>query len=168
MDRHKSELHHSNWRMGEVLKADGPRIFQIETTLNNDTYPAPFDFLMKREWEWTRQGPGASTSARPRASSRTPPAMARKIFHSIRAPHRMTSVHAGAVDPGARGDAGPERQGAHRPRRGPDRRRHDGHPVHLPLQRQLDHEPDPRDVHGARVLLQHVPRASRSCARAAC
>ena len=30
---------------------------------------------------------------------RTPPAVARKIFHSIRAPHRMTSVHAGAVDP---------------------------------------------------------------------
>ena len=87
-----------NWRMGEVLKADGPRIFQIETTLNNDTYPAPFDFLMKREWEWTAKD-RALYIGTAKSLDRTPPAMARKIFHSIRAPHRMTSVHAGAVDP---------------------------------------------------------------------
>jgi hypothetical protein len=98
MDRHASELHHSNWRMGEVLKADGPRIFQIETTLNNDTYPAPFDFLMKREWEWTAKD-RALYLGTAKGLDRTPPAMARKIFHGIRAPHRMTSVHAGAVDP---------------------------------------------------------------------
>ena len=29
----------------------GVKIFQIETTLNNDTFPAPWDFLQKREWE---------------------------------------------------------------------------------------------------------------------
>jgi len=98
MDRHKSELHHSNWRMGEVLKANGPRIFQIETTLNNDTYPAPFDFLMKREWEWSAKDRALYVGAA-KSLDRTPPALARKIFHSIRAPHRMTAVHAGAVDP---------------------------------------------------------------------
>ena len=38
MDRHKSELHHSNWRQGEVIKTHGPRIFQIETTINNNTF----------------------------------------------------------------------------------------------------------------------------------
>ena len=38
MDRHKSELHSSNWRMGEVLKNSGIKVFQIETTLNNDTF----------------------------------------------------------------------------------------------------------------------------------
>ena len=43
-----------------------------------------------------------------------------------------------------------------------------GIPYICPYNVQLDHEPDPRDVHRARLLLQPVPRASRSCARAAC
>ena len=30
----------------------GVKVFQIETTLNTDTFPSPFDFLSKREWEW--------------------------------------------------------------------------------------------------------------------
>src|SRR3954468_14221563 len=34
MDQHRSELHSSNWRMGEVIRKAGVRIFQIETTLN--------------------------------------------------------------------------------------------------------------------------------------
>jgi lactate racemase len=38
MDRHRSELHHSNWRMGKVLRDGGVKIFQIETTVNNDTF----------------------------------------------------------------------------------------------------------------------------------
>ena len=98
MDRHASELHHSNWRMGEVLKDHGPRIFQIETTLNNDTYPSPFDFLMKREWEWSPKD-RALYIATEKSLRHTPPRLARQIFHGIKAPHRMTSVHAGAVDP---------------------------------------------------------------------
>ena len=52
MDHTKSHLHHSAWRMGRLLK-DHLNIFQIETTLNNDVFPAPYDFLMKREWEWS-------------------------------------------------------------------------------------------------------------------
>ena len=52
MDQHRSELHKSTWRMGKVLVEAGVKVFQIETTLNTDTFPAPFDFLAKREWEW--------------------------------------------------------------------------------------------------------------------
>ncbi|CAG4915446.1 lactate racemase domain-containing protein [Acidithrix sp. C25] len=52
MDRHNSQLHSSNWRMGAVIKEAGIKIFQIETTLNNDTFPKQFEFLQKREWEW--------------------------------------------------------------------------------------------------------------------
>ena len=37
--------------MGKDITDTGVKIFQIETTLNNDTFPAPFDFLKKREWE---------------------------------------------------------------------------------------------------------------------
>src|SRR4029453_10339922 len=47
MDRHNSALHTSNWRMGKVITDAGVKIFQIETTLNPDTFPPPFDFLMK-------------------------------------------------------------------------------------------------------------------------
>ena len=57
MDRHNSDLHKSVWRMGKVVREHGPQIFQIETTLNTDTFPSPFDFLSKREWEWTAQRP---------------------------------------------------------------------------------------------------------------
>ena len=38
MDRHSSELHSSNWRMGKVIRDAGVKIFQIETTLNNDCF----------------------------------------------------------------------------------------------------------------------------------
>ena len=60
MDRHNSELHHSNWRMGKVIANAGVKVFQIETTINNDTFgeDGPLSVLAKREWEWTGKGPG--------------------------------------------------------------------------------------------------------------
>jgi hypothetical protein len=97
MDQHRSELHGSNWRMGEVLRGAGVKVFQIETTLNNDTFPKAFDFLMKREWEWSprdRAGFLAATTS----LKYTPPRLARQIFHSMKSPHAMTSVHAGEVE----------------------------------------------------------------------
>ena len=97
MDRHKSALHSSNWRMGKVIQESGVKIFQIETTLNNDAFPAPFDFLQKREWEWNARD-RASFVASSKALDRTPAKLRRNIFHSIKAPHRMTSVQAGEVE----------------------------------------------------------------------
>src|ERR1700729_777949 len=52
MDQERSELHSSNWRMGRLIAANGIKVFQIETTLNNHTFPTAFQFLQKREWEW--------------------------------------------------------------------------------------------------------------------
>ena len=52
MDHTKSHLHHSAWRMGRLL-AEHVKVFQIETTLNNNVFPSPYQFLMKREWEWS-------------------------------------------------------------------------------------------------------------------
>jgi hypothetical protein len=97
MDRHKSELHSSNWRMGEVLKSSGVKIFQIETTLNTDTFPSPFSFLMKREWEWTPKDRALFIGAS-KSLEMAPSKVARQIFQSIKAPHAMTSVQAGEVD----------------------------------------------------------------------
>src|ERR671914_177581 len=49
----RSAIHDSCVRMGEVLSDAGLKIFQIETTLNNNTFPSPFGFMNKREWEWS-------------------------------------------------------------------------------------------------------------------
>ncbi|MDE3086060.1 MAG: DUF2088 domain-containing protein [Acidobacteriota bacterium] len=97
MDQERSELHSSNWRMGRLIARSGVRVFQIETTLNTDTFPEQFRFLQRREWEWTARD-RAGFLASSKALERTPPRVARTIFHSIRAPHRMTSVQAGEVE----------------------------------------------------------------------
>ncbi len=99
MDQHRSELHHSNWRQGKVLRDSGITVFQIETTVNNNTfgYEGPLSMLQKREWEW---------SARDRATfigmqaglKRMTPRMRRRAFHSWQAPYELTSVQAGEVE----------------------------------------------------------------------
>ena len=64
MDQPASELHSSNWRMGRLIAESGVKVFQIETTLNNDTFPPAFEFLQKREWEWITARPGQVPAAR--------------------------------------------------------------------------------------------------------
>jgi hypothetical protein len=97
MDQHRSELHSSNWRMGRHLAASGVKVFQIETTLNNDTFPDQFRFLQRREWEWSVRD-RAGFLAVSKSLDRTPDRLARSIFQSIRAPHAVTSVQAGEVE----------------------------------------------------------------------
>ncbi|MGH9110005.1 MAG: lactate racemase domain-containing protein [Acidimicrobiales bacterium] len=97
MDAPASELHSSNWRMGRLIAASGVKIFQIETTLNNDAFPGRFAFLQKREWEWSlrdRAGFAAGAAALDRAPGR----LARQLLHSVRSPYGLTSVQAGEVE----------------------------------------------------------------------
>ena len=98
MDQHRSELHSSNWRMGRHIAAQGVKVFQIETTLNTDTFPEQFAFLQRREWEWGWRD-RAAFAAVSKALDRTPSRVARSIFHSIRAPHDLVGVNAGSVEP---------------------------------------------------------------------
>ena len=58
----------------------------------------------------------------------------------------MTSVQAGEVEAVHEVTTANVLEAAPRAGRGPDRHPDDGAAVHLPLQRELDHEPDPRDV----------------------
>ena len=97
MDRHHSELHSSNWRMGKVIADAGIRVFQIETTLNNDTFPHQMAFLQKREWEWKARD-RATYLGVTKAMSAAPARVNRSIFQSIKAPHAMTGVWAGEVE----------------------------------------------------------------------
>lgn len=99
MDRHSSELHSSNWRMGDVIRDAGVKIFQIESTLNNDTFgtEGPMSVLQKREWEWNLRD-RASFIGMKAGLDRLPSSARRKIFQSWRSPFGVTSVHAGQVD----------------------------------------------------------------------
>jgi hypothetical protein len=97
MDQQHSELHSSNWRMGAVIRDTGLKIFQIETTLNTEIFPPKFDFLAKREWEWSGRDRAlyVGTVA---ALKRMPNRMRRQLFQGMEAPHQITSVQAGEVE----------------------------------------------------------------------
>ena len=99
MDRHRSELHHSNWRQGAVIRRHGPRVFQIETTVNNNTFgrTGPLAALQKREWEWSGRD-RASFLAMQAGLKAMPAAARRRAFGSWLAPYELTSVQAGEVE----------------------------------------------------------------------
>ncbi len=99
MDQEKSELHGSNWRQGDVIKNHGPRIFQIETTVNTNMfgYDGPMSMLQKREWEWTFADRTKFAAMQAGLKPMSQPAR-RKIFHAWNAPYEMTSVQAGEVE----------------------------------------------------------------------
>lgn len=92
-----SELHSANWRMGRLIKDSGVNIFQIETTLNTNTFPESFQFLQKREWEWGIKDRMAF-AASSRALDLAPRKMARNILQGIKAPHALRTVYAGEVE----------------------------------------------------------------------
>jgi hypothetical protein len=99
MDRHRSELHHRNWRMGEVLRSAGVKVFQIETTLNNNVFgtEGPMSVLQKREWDWSPRD-RMTFVALQKGIDALPARARRAAFHQWRAPHQMTSVQAGEVE----------------------------------------------------------------------
>ena len=96
MDHEKSHLHHSAWRMGRML-SEHLNIFQIETTLNNDVFPAPYDFLTKREWEWSIKDQALMLAVR-RGLAVAPSRVKHKMFHGMRAPYGLTGIHAGETE----------------------------------------------------------------------
>ena len=100
MDRHSSELHHANWRMGEVIRKAGVQVFQIETTLNTDTFgdTGPLSVLQKREWEWTTRD-RVTFMGMKAGLDRMSASARRRIFQGWEAPYGVTSVTAGAVEP---------------------------------------------------------------------
>ncbi len=97
MDPPNSAMHGSLNRMGKIFD-ENVKVFHIESTLNNAAFPPVFDFMAKPEHEWSVVTK-ANFLANHKATSAMPRKVARRIFHSIRAPHGMTSVQAGATDP---------------------------------------------------------------------
>ena len=97
MDHKRSELHASAWRMGHVLQ-EHVKVFQIETTLNNQAFPKSFSFLTKREWEWGPRETGLYRAAK-RGLDVAPKRLRHKVFSDLTADYGVTSVQAGAVEP---------------------------------------------------------------------
>jgi hypothetical protein len=96
MDPDKSHLHHSAQRMGRLL-AQHLKVFTVETTLNNDVFPSPYDFLLKREWEWGVRDQAAMLAAR-RGLALSPGRLRHRMFQDLRAPYGITGVHAGETE----------------------------------------------------------------------
>jgi len=96
MHPERSALHHSATRMGRFL-ADKLNIFTIETTLDNHAFPSPYDFLSKREFEWSLRDQ-ATYVAVAEGLKRLPITVRRRIFQSIEAPHAPASVQAGETE----------------------------------------------------------------------
>jgi hypothetical protein len=96
MDHKKSHLHHSAWRMGRML-AEHLKIFTIETTLDNNVFGSPYDFLQKREWEWNVRDQ-ASMLAMRRGLALAPKRLRHNVFQGLRAPYGVTGVRAGETE----------------------------------------------------------------------
>ncbi|HEX9234975.1 MAG TPA: lactate racemase domain-containing protein, partial [Actinomycetota bacterium] len=96
MDPESSALHGSTARMGRLL-AEHLRVFTIETTLNNNTFPSQFGFLNKREWEWSAKDQAMFLAAR-KANEVAPSRIRREVFRRIVAPYGVTGVHAGETE----------------------------------------------------------------------
>lgn len=96
MDPEKSALHSSAWRMGRLL-AQHLKVFTVETTLNNNIFPAPYTFFNKREWEWSLRDQAMMLGAR-RGLAAAPARVKRQVFQRMGAPYGVTGVHAGETE----------------------------------------------------------------------
>jgi hypothetical protein len=96
MDPERSALHHSAARMGRLVEKS-LKVFHIETTLNNHAFGKPFEFLQKREWEWSVADQTAFLAAK-RANEKTPLHVRRQIMHAIAAPYGVTGITAGECE----------------------------------------------------------------------
>ena len=96
MDQENSELHKSNWRQGKVLRDSGIKVFQIETTVNNNTfgYDGPLAMLQKREWEWNFKDRALYLGMQA-GLNRMSTTSRRKAFQGWQSPYEITSVQAG-------------------------------------------------------------------------
>jgi hypothetical protein len=89
-----SAMHHSYDRMAGLIDSH-IKVFQIETTLNNDVFPSATRFLNKREWEWN-VGDQASYLAVRRGNGLLRPMARHRVWQATAAPYGITGVNAGA------------------------------------------------------------------------
>jgi lactate racemase len=96
MDPPRSALHGSAARMGRLV-AEHVKVFTVETTLNNETFPKQFGFLNRREWEWSVRDQAGYLAAK-KANDMAPGRLRHEVFRRIVAPYGVTGVHAGETE----------------------------------------------------------------------
>jgi hypothetical protein len=96
MDPPNSALHVSVGRMGRVFDQN-VKVFHVETTINNDAFPAVLSFMAQPEQNWTAAAKTAFLAAKG-VTDLIPRPATRRALQTIRAPHGMTSVQAGATE----------------------------------------------------------------------
>ena len=96
MDPPRSALHGSAARMGRLV-AEHVKVFTVETTLNNETFPKQFGFLNRREWEWSVRDQAGYLAVK-KANEMAPPRLRHDVFRRIVAPYGVTGVHAGETE----------------------------------------------------------------------
>jgi hypothetical protein len=92
-----SAINDSVTRMGHLLRDNGGKIFQIETTMNSETFPSQTSFLNKREWEWSAKDQALMVAAK-KANDLSPPRVRREFYRRIEAPYKVTGINAGEVE----------------------------------------------------------------------
>ncbi len=93
----RSAIHDSCARMGHVLRDAGLKIFTIETTLNSETFPKPFDFMNKREWEWSVRDQATYLAAK-KGNDLSPAKARHQVWLRMQAPYKVTGVNAGETE----------------------------------------------------------------------
>jgi lactate racemase len=96
MDPPRSALHGSAARMGRLV-AEHVKVFTVETTLNNETFPKQFGFLNRREWEWSVRDQAGYLAAK-KANDMAPGRLRHEVFRRMVAPYGVTGVHAGETE----------------------------------------------------------------------
>jgi hypothetical protein len=91
-----SALHEACVRQGQLIE-DAVRVFHIETSVNNHSFPTIANFMQKRETDWTPSDQATYLAVK-QLTDLAPPDVKRAVFHSMRAPYGLTGVHAGQVD----------------------------------------------------------------------
>jgi hypothetical protein len=92
-----SAINDSTVRMGRLLASSGVKVFQIETTVNSETFPKNLGFLNRREWEWSGYDQGLMMAAKG-GNDLSPPRMRREFFRRVEAPYKLTGINAGEVE----------------------------------------------------------------------
>lgn len=96
-DPPRSKMHHAMDRIGRYVKKS-VKIFHIETTVNNDTFPWFIGYMQKPEPEWNIVDKIGARINKTFLDC-TPLSLNRNIFHAVRSPYAMTGCHAGETEP---------------------------------------------------------------------
>lgn len=96
-DPPRSKMHRAMDRIGKYVKKH-VKIFHIETTVNNDTFPWFIGYMQKQEPKWNIVDKIGATVNK-HFLDHTPLELNRKIFFATKSPYLVTGVNAGETEP---------------------------------------------------------------------